>query len=431
MKKQKVLILISIASLVSCKNVLSSFDNSSNNNISTNSTSTSLNYSSSFISSNNESSTTNEISSSTNIDGSSSSSTNGNSVSSSNDVINTYTVTWKNYNGDILEEDFEVPYGSIPSYDGETPIRESENNIQYIFSGWSPSISAVIENVIYTAMFNEINNDDVIHKPILSNDNKTIQYGVYPQTYVSDSSLINSLNELDNKNENNWYYFEGNYYVKEIANPFDSNCTFDDNTKIISGNEYWFKCEPIIWDILSNNENSYYLVSSVLLDVKEYYNSFSDREIDNSTVYSNNYEYSNIRFWLNDEFYNSAFCLNNSFIQETYLDNSFGEEYKSKDTNDKVFLPSYNDYLNEEYGFDKDNKLSSTRTTKTTDYARAKGAWYNTEGSLKYNGTYFTRSASSEYSYCAWNVNSGGYLCEYSVDGITHSVRPAITISII
>ena len=431
MKKQNVLILISIASLVSCKNVISSFDNSSYNNISTNSTSTSLNYSSSFISSNNESSTTNEISSSTNNDGSSSSSTNGNSVSSSNDVINTYTVTWKNYNGDILEEDFEVPYGSIPSYDGETPKRESENNVLYVFSGWGPSISAVIENVIYTAMFNEINNDDVIHKPILSNDNKTIQYGVYPQTYVSDTSLINSLNELDNKNENNWYYFEGNYYVKEIANPFDSNCTFNDNTKIIGGNEYWFKCEPIIWNILSNNENSYYLVSSVLLDVKEYYNSFSDREIDNSTVYSNNYEYSNIRFWLNDEFYNSAFCLNNSFIQETYLDNSFGEEYKSKDTNDKVFLPSYNDYLNEEYGFDKDNKLSSTRTTKTTDYARAKGAWYNTEGSLKYNGTYFTRSASSEYSYCAWNVNSGGYLCEYSVDGITHSVRPAITISII
>ena len=125
---------------------------------------------------------------------------------------------------------------------------------------------------------------------------------------------------------------------------------------------------------------------------------------------------------MNNEFYQKAFSLNNLFIQNTNVDNS-------NNTLDKVYLPSYQDYLNDEYGFESNpNSGSNTRACKTSEYARIKGAWVNTTTSLKYNGSYWTRTPSSEYSYCAWNVNSTGYLSEYAVDGNSHSVRPSITI---
>ena len=65
----------------------------------------------------------------------------------------TYTVTWQNYDGSILEVDEDVPYGSMPRYDGETPRRDSYNQYSYTFSGWSPEVSEVISNITYVAQF--------------------------------------------------------------------------------------------------------------------------------------------------------------------------------------------------------------------------------------------------------------------------------------
>ena len=67
--------------------------------------------------------------------------------------IKDYTVTWKNYDGTILEIDEKVKYGTYPSYDGTTPTRPSTGEFRYIFSGWSPSLQDVTTNVTYTAQF--------------------------------------------------------------------------------------------------------------------------------------------------------------------------------------------------------------------------------------------------------------------------------------
>ena len=67
-------------------------------------------------------------------------------------TIKKYTVTWKN--GDtILETDENVPYGTAPSFDGETPAKSADDNYAYIFTGWSPEISNVTGAVTYTAQF--------------------------------------------------------------------------------------------------------------------------------------------------------------------------------------------------------------------------------------------------------------------------------------
>ncbi|MBI9009204.1 MAG: hypothetical protein JEZ05_04160 [Tenericutes bacterium] len=69
-----------------------------------------------------------------------------------------YVITWKNYDGSILEIDNNVSYGSIPYYSGQTPVREETYDYRYIFIGWSPDIQNVTQNQVYTALFISVQN---------------------------------------------------------------------------------------------------------------------------------------------------------------------------------------------------------------------------------------------------------------------------------
>ena len=70
-------------------------------------------------------------------------------------TTNTYTISWKNYDGTVLETDKNVAYGSTPAYDGETPVRAKEGNKVYTFSGWTPEIDTVKGAATYTATYSE------------------------------------------------------------------------------------------------------------------------------------------------------------------------------------------------------------------------------------------------------------------------------------
>ena len=349
-----------------------------------------------------------------------------------------YTISWVDYNDNVLEVDSNVKKGTMPTYDGAIPKRIETETIKYIFCGWTPKVAQATKDTTYKATYIELSKTEVSlgFNPTLSEDKTTILYGLYPQTHVSDETLITTLNTLQ-PTTNNWYLYEGSYYCKETANVFKGESyTFDDGTAIVNGTEYWFKCEPISWDVLSNDGVTYYLVATKLLDTQSFYNSYNNRNNNGQVVYANNYEHSDVRAWLNNYFYNTAFILNNVFVKESELDNSANtsdasnNKYSCANTLDKVFLPTYEDYLNQNYGFESNGgTVSKSRECKTTEYARVRGAWYNnTNAQLKYNGTYWTRTATSEFSYCAWNVNSGGFLSTYAVDGTSHCVRPSIYI---
>lgn len=254
----------------------------------------------------------------------------------------------------------------------------------------------------------------------------TVTYGLYPQTYVSDSSIIEALGKLTAPKSNGWYLLNGEYYAKGVYPVYDSvggytsGISFDDGTTIVQGTTYWFKCEPIRWKILSSSDGEYSLVSSVLLDVFLYY--------------GYDYPTSEIRDWLNGDFYDSAFSLNDSLIETVTVDyptstsDDPGNRYAYESTEDKVYLLSYRDCAIPHY-----TQLSETTVAyytaeqcKTTDWARVNGAYFNYDDpSVLYGaGWYWTRS-SCYVNECGRFVGLKDVAYCYHI-----SARPGITIKI-
>ena len=84
---------------------------------------------------------------------SSSSRTSSSSSFTSSWSVATYRITWKNWDGTILETDWGVRAGTMPTYDGATPTKPAEGNYSYVFDGWSPNVVPAVADAVYTAKF--------------------------------------------------------------------------------------------------------------------------------------------------------------------------------------------------------------------------------------------------------------------------------------
>ena len=62
-----------------------------------------------------------------------------------------YKITFKN--GDTILQDTAFAYDTTPVYGGDTPIKKSDADNEYTFSGWSPEITKVTGEAVYEAQF--------------------------------------------------------------------------------------------------------------------------------------------------------------------------------------------------------------------------------------------------------------------------------------
>ena len=126
-------------------------------------------------------------------------------------TIRTFTVTWKNWDGSVLETDTDVAYGATPEYNGETPTRAGDEQNTYTFTGWTPEISAVTSDITYMAVFETtVNTYNVTWKnedgSVLEIDTD-VAYGVMPE--------YNGETPTKAADEGNSYTFSG--WTPEIS----------------------------------------------------------------------------------------------------------------------------------------------------------------------------------------------------------------------
>ena len=291
---------------------------------------------------------------------------------------------------------------------------------------------------------------------IYTRDGNKIYFGTYPQTTV-EATIENGLSSIE-FDSSTWISYK--YYISSIQTDFmyykdvdiDNNGTFDyrgvyftqyrpyyysydsttDNTyQDFSGYNlsqiYWFSYDPIEWNILSEADGKALIIANLILDSQDYYPSSSTSSFSHNdgTGYANNYELSNIRKFLNDNFYNTAFNeLQKVFIETTTVDNSAAttannaNSYACNNTNDKMFLLSYkeaNTYYTD----------STARQAKGSDYAKCQGL--EVDGSNSY---WWLRSPHRVHANFALDVSDDGNLTGLEVSCTNYGVRPACWINL-
>lgn len=288
-----------------------------------------------------------------------------------------------------------------------------------------------------------------------------IEFGSYPQSEVTDAALKSALTSKAGSTSG-WtsydYYISGEqsdfmkytdveyggekyrgvYFTKyrpywTTGSSSTDNSEQDDNGYSTS-TVYWFKYEPMKWQVLSfdSRTGNAVVLSKDIIDSQQYYNNTNNRTIDGKTVYPNNYEHSDIRAWLNGTFYNDTFNeKEKDAIIATTLDNSAYDEahsrYDSNSTTDKVWLLSYSEAQNTAYGFTSNTSSTESRQAKGSAYALCQGLWkYSSNGCSIWR----LRSAGAYYS-CANSVESDGYVySDYDVSNTSNGVRPALKINL-
>ncbi|MDD6146464.1 MAG: DUF6273 domain-containing protein [Oscillospiraceae bacterium] len=302
-----------------------------------------------------------------------------------------------------------------------------------------------------------------------------IQFGSYPQSKVTDSATITALNnkapEWEGWTSYGYYSGNGSYgtmkqgdWMRYVDIKHDGNkyrgvkftqyrpyytykpsalsYSYQHDNGYSTNTVYWFKFEPIDWRVLDPATGL--VMCETIIDSQPYSNTiysngggtygyFNDSSYTN---YASDYETSSIRQWLNTDFYNTAFTdSEKKEINTTTLNNdgyytSVGttgyEKLDSNSTNDKIFLLSYNEVRNSNYGFNSSASVDKARQAQGSNYAKSQGLYVSTSSSYYGNCSWLLRSPGSFSGNCCYVSGSGYSRDDYGVKETDNGVRPAL-----
>ena len=289
-------------------------------------------------------------------------------------------------------------------------------------------------------------------------DGDYIYLGEFPQTLKADDVTITDT--IDARG----YYLgsDGNYYAAVTADPYvdgmaadpTSKSTFSTGASVVEGTLYYFKVEPIRWRIITEeNGEALLLCDSIIASLHfqtayEYESSAGGYCTTSngapSGTYANNYMYSNVRIWLNETFYETAFNkIQQGVVLTTEVDNSeesaspYGFPRNNKcvceNTSDKIFLLSMFEATNEANGFASYFTSDVARQMMTSDYSRATGAYMDTTEDYNGNGWWWTRSpydSNDRYTTKAYMIFETGISSPDDVASSAGGVVPALRIQL-
>lgn len=301
-----------------------------------------------------------------------------------------------------------------------------------------------------------------------------IEYGNYPQSEVKDEELLSELNALSFEWKTMKSYcwngstnppkeidtikyadvtYNGNKY-RVVKNCGDKSTiltsTYDSKIAAKYGytvGPYWFKYEPIRWKVLDPQTG--YVISVDALD-GQFYN-VTPKE---NGLPINDYATSDVRKWLNEDFYNTAFTntqqknialthnenladqgtINGTHNSESNL---YRKDVSRAATDDYVYLPSWYDLTNPAYGYagKYNEKIDSRKNDLASDYARSQGifsptseVYLNTSWKYAYYCILRTHGGSDGLTF--WTLDKYGSLTRINDYNYTnYSIKPAMTLN--
>ena len=303
-------------------------------------------------------------------------------------------------------------------------------------------------------------------------DGTYYKFGDFPQTV---STLTGDNAYSAEPVYNGWYLgSDGYFYAKCTENAYQSSYTYsngDTVAKSSANSEKYFKVEPIKWRVLnpSASGDKILVAESILTANIPYYGSTYDRTLNETTIYANNYKYSNIRAflngtknqfvtdggtateydvdWTNKGFLQTAFTTTaQALIATTTVDNSAAStnpasnaslwnsgtnDYACDNTSDKIFLLSEKEATTTDYGFTAYDQYGTgnSRIRVTTDYAKANCAYQST--TADHGGWWWVRSPDyGSRNFARYLSDGGGVNSLGDVSCEIGGVVPALSISV-
>lgn len=347
---------------------------------------------------------------------------------------------------------------------GATRSLEASNKVGYIWSGWFDGSERVSmeksftytmpkKSVTLTAKFekcvdHELNNECTCtkcglqdHSTKMSADGYCkhtedgvtyVYFGLYPQTVKAQDVQINGAKDADG-------YFigsDGNKYAEAKYEPPVNSIGkryFSNGEEAVKDATYYFKVEPVRWDVIKTENGESMLLSQKVIDSRvflaqqwiEYRGNLGGKNVNVKIEaaqgplgysYANNYEYSDLREWLVGDFYDKAFsATQKALMKEKVVVNSdltgIASEYVSRDVTDKVYVLSSSEFSSLSFSYKNKNY---------TDFAMAHGAQWSYNNSY---ASFWTRTPYAESS--TNNERNSLYLkrAGYSIGAESASLR--------
>ena len=262
----------------------------------------------------------------------------------------------------------------------------------------------------------------------------TVLFGAYPQSLVSEEDAALPFLRAEEDLSAGWvsygYYSGGkaeDYMLyKDVTlegrrfrgvymtayRPYytgleaGEEASYIDDSGFELGKVYWFEHRPILWNVLEYRDGSLLLNAKYCLDAQPFQDLYegnrSKMVIPGTDILVNDWEACSVRAFLNGLWKETAFSKEEQGMLQTVLLNNRTTGYApnakfqitQNDTEDQVFLLSYEDVMNSEYGYpektsfdleangDNINEVQQAliRRRSYTDYAAIQGCRPSTQG---------------------------------------------------